>query len=95
MSIMSRKVRIKVEYEPRPIRHMVIQCPDCEKWFMPGDIVTKECIYPNYEEDIECFTRCKCPSCNCEFDLGNVEEDTDVSFPEFYEKVAKRKEVWE
>lgn len=86
---MEKKVQIKVEFEPTPIRHMAIQCPGCEKWFHQADIVHGDWI--RYAYEIEAYTKCKCPVCGNEFDLGNVELDERVNFPEFYDKCAKKK----
>lgn len=36
-----KKVKMKVEYESTPIRHLAVQCPDCENWFMGFDIFKK------------------------------------------------------
>ena len=90
-----KNVNIKVEFDPTPIRHMAIQCPNCEKWFHTGDIVTN--TYPIYKHDICFLTKCKCPVCNTEFDLGNVEMDFDAEFPEFYDNCMQKKEtvIWE
>lgn len=90
---MSKKVQLKVEFESRPVRHLAIQCPDCNKWFKQTDITIKKWI--SNESDINQFTKCECPACGCKFDLGNVEYDENVEFPEFYDNCAKQKTVWE
>lgn len=86
---MEKKVQIKVEFEPTPIRHMAIQCPNCEKWFHHADIVEGDWI--KYAHEIEVYTKCKCPICGEEFDLGNVELDERVNFPEFYNNCMTKK----
>ena len=90
---MSKKVQLKVEFESCPVRHLAIQCPDCNKWFHQADVTLKTWI--SNESEINEFTKCECPVCGCKFDLGNVEYDETVSFPEFYENCATKKVVWE
>ena len=29
---------VRVEYEPLPIRHIAVQCPNCKKWFRGWEI---------------------------------------------------------
>lgn len=90
---MSKKVQLKVEFEPCPVRHLAIQCPDCNRWFKQTDITLHKWI--SDESDISQFTECECPACGCKFDLGNVEYGEDVEFPEFYDNCSKKKTVWE
>ena len=90
---MFKKVQIKVEFGSRPVNHLAIQCPDCNKWFKQADVVLK--LWISDESEIEPYTKCECPACGCKFDLGNVEYDETVSFPEFYVNCAKQKTVWE
>ena len=90
---MNKKVNLKVEFESRPVKHLAIQCPDCNRWFKQTDITLKKWI--SNESDIDQFTKCECPACSCKFNLGNVEYDENVEFPEFYNNCAKQKTVWE
>lgn len=85
------KIKVAVEFDPTPIRHMAIQCPRCERWFYKYDITN---VRVDYKHDIDSYAKCKCPVCDHEFDLGNVELEYP-HFPEFYDKCAKKKEVWE
>lgn len=85
------KVKIKVEFDPTPIRHMAIQCPSCKKWFKQYDI--SDGI--TYRHDIDSCAKCLCPACLEEFDLEDVDIDENVSFPEFYDECAKRVVKWE
>lgn len=41
---MEKKVQIKVEFDPTPIRHMAIQCPKCERLFNMYDVATVNII---------------------------------------------------
>lgn len=29
---------VRVEYEPLPIRHIAVQCPECKNWFHGMDM---------------------------------------------------------
>lgn len=78
------KIRIAVEFDPAPIRHMAIQCPKCHRWFNRHDIANENI---DFESDIDSFAKCECPVCNHRFDLGNVEFEYP-DFPEFYDKCA-------
>lgn len=35
-------MKIRVEYEPIPIRHIAVQCDNCFKWFDGREIVAEE-----------------------------------------------------
>jgi hypothetical protein len=87
------KVQLKVEFGSRPVNHLAIQCPTCNKWFNQKYIVSTALI--STDSDIDEFAKCECPACGCKFDLGNVECDENVEFPEFYNNCAARKVVWE
>ena len=85
------KVKVAVEFDPTPIRHMAIQCPKCERWFNMYDVATTNI---DYKHDIDSLAKCECPACQHEFDLGNVEFEYP-EFPDFYDKkCAKKKVVW-
>lgn len=89
---------VRVEYESTPIRHIAVQCPNCNKWFHGWDIVKEEGAFEvlRYKHDIG-FTEFECPICGEEFggwqhnDKPNI---TEVSHPEVYEGCLERKEVW-
>lgn len=86
------KVKVAVEFDPTPIRHMAIQCPKCHRWFNRHDIANEDI---DFDSDIDSFAKCECPVCNHEFDLCNVEFEYP-SFPEFYDNnCAKKKVVWD
>lgn len=57
------KIKVRVEYESRPIRHLAVQCPACEKWFVGNDISNGEI---RYEHDLK-FAWFECPLCGKEF----------------------------
>lgn len=87
-----KKVKMKVEYERVPIRHLAVQCPDCKNWFMGDDIFYD---HPNYSYELT-NARCHCPKCGSDFITGFESEiSEDASFPEFYDSCLKQKTIWE
>jgi len=90
---MLKPVKIKVEYESMPIRHLAIQCPECTNWFMGHDICENN-ITLNYDLY---GAYCACPKCDERFqiDIQNAEVDDSASFPEFYKQCLRKKETWE
>jgi hypothetical protein len=84
-----KKVKIKVEFDPCPIRHAVVQCPNCEKWFYPDDILTKE-IHSDYDlYQVEGT----CPICGHHF--NSQTEIEECSHSKIYDGVMKKKVIWE
>lgn len=87
-----KKVKMKVEYERTPIRHLAVQCPDCESWFIGVDIFKNS---PRYSYELT-NAQCHCPKCGSDFVTDCESEiSTDVSFPEFYNNCLKQKTTWE
>lgn len=92
-------MNVRVEYEATPIRHIAVQCPECENWFHGWDIVKGERAFDalRYESDINWVTF-ECPVCGSEFGgLQNKEKINikEVSYPEVYDGCLEKKEVWE
>ena len=92
--IQEKKVNMKVEFEyaATPIKHLAVQCPDCEFWFNGFDIIKSDCTYSYQLRG----TLCKCPKCGDEFKTGyesNIEESSE--FPEFYDKCLRKKVTWD
>ena len=87
-----QEVNIKAEFESTPIRHLAIQCPSCNSWFVGNDILKKECHY-----DYELFgADCLCPKCGYDFEISyKSKPDENVEFPEFYDRCLTKKEAWE
>lgn len=85
---------VRVEYDPRPIKHIAVQCPECKNWFDGYDI-TENALYNAVDINFAEFT---CPVCGKEFggvqhrDKPNIEE---VGYPKVYEGCLKQKTVWE
>lgn len=89
-------MNVRVEYEPTPIRHIAVQCPNCEKWFRGRDITTDRL---NYQYQIY-SAQFECPACGHIFGadaynnyatLKIVERGCD----EVYKGCLVKKEVWE
>ena len=51
----------KVEYDRIPIRHLAVQCPECDRWFNANDIVLTPEKIRYYSELVS--TLFKCPVC--------------------------------
>lgn len=84
-------VKIKVEFESTPIRHLAVQCPDCKNWFYGVDIYEEWC---SYKSDIF-WNECKCPKCGSRFKVSENSKLDSANFPEFYKECLQKKEVWE
>ena len=88
----TKKVNMKVEYGATPIRHLAVQCPNCNNWFYGCDIIEDECRY-------SCQLRgakCTCPKCGSKFKVdneSNIEESGEL--PAFYDKCLKQNVTWE
>lgn len=89
-------MKIRVEYEPTPIRHIAIQCPKCERWFRGRDITEDTLLY---EYDIY-YSQFHCPVCGKIFgadeysNFANVHIE-ETGYPDVYQDCLQRKEVWE
>lgn len=90
---------VRVEYEPIPIRHIAVQCPECKNWFH-GMNITDDDLFYSYQIDMASYC---CPVCHTTFgrsdwnnfkgkDKPNIEE---VSYPDVYEGCLKQKVIWE
>ena len=85
-------MKVRVESESTPIRHLSVQCPKCEKWFY-GRSIADRCII----DETDCyFAEFACPLCCTEFNANNSKpEIKEVSYPEVYKDCLEKKEVWE
>lgn len=86
-----KKVRIKVEFDPTPIRHLAIQCPSCKNWFVGCDIIKNDCVYEYQLTESEC----ECPKCGDKFIIDCESDIENGDFPEFYDKCLKQIVTWE
>ena len=90
-------MKVRVEYEATPIRHIAVQCPKCEKWFDGRDI-THDGL--GYEYQIR-YAQFECPICGKIFGgheylgFANVIIQEVNSAAECYAGCLQRKEVWE
>lgn len=89
-------MKVRVEYDPTPIRHIAVQCPKCESWFNGRDI-TKHALRDS--TDIY-FAEFECPVCNNIFGSQGCNSYSDVSieevgYPEVYDGILQKKVSWE
>lgn len=90
-------MKIRVEYEPRQIRHIAVQCPSCNNWFH-GYGITEDLL--RYEVDVH-FAQFKCPVCfhifgaNAHSNYNSNMIIEEVGYPEIYKDCLQKKEVWE
>ena len=82
-------VNIKVEFEPRQIRHLAIECPECKNWFNSYDICDEDIRY-NYQLS---YNNCECPKCGCLFKTNN-NNIQECSYEEVYKDVLEKKVEW-
>lgn len=89
-------MNVRIMYEPAPIRHIAVQCPNCNKWFNGRDIASRR-FSTDYELVSTHFT---CPMCGAVFgpdaDGGymhlNIEEHHN--YREVYEDIYEKAEDW-
>lgn len=90
-------MNVRIEYDFTPIRHIAVQCPECENWFQGKDITYDKL---NYDYEIY-FAQFECPVCGKIFggdecrDFCNVRIQEVDSAAECYQGCLRRKEVWE
>lgn len=87
-------MKVRVEFDPTPIRHIAIQCPKCERWFYGWDVTTDNLCY---EYEIK-YAHCTCPVCGNTFswyDEDEVEVETVDSAEACYDGCLEKKVVWE
>lgn len=84
-------MKVRIDYDPTPIRHIAVQCPCCDKWFDGRDI-TKDKLF--YEYQIR-FANFHCPVCGASFQATNdylhIEE---VMYPDVYKDCPQKKTTW-
>jgi hypothetical protein len=84
-------------YDPAPIRHIAVQCPDCERWFNGRDVCGRELVY-----DYELYqTQFTCPVCGKVFGPDDNSVNRNVIIEEcdrhsdVYKDIYKKVEKWE
>lgn len=94
-------MKVRVEYECTPIRHIAVECPHCKKWFHARDIFNGDALKNlrySYEIHFASFT---CPVCNNTFGFtdGMKEENIEIeevgTAEECYSGCLVKKEIWE
>lgn len=94
-------INFRVEFEPRQIRHIAVQCPYCHKWFYGHEISHDDL---RFEYEIE-FAKFYCPICDRDFSVyeyndnpyaeRNKKHIENYGYPEVYNDCLRKKEVWE
>ncbi len=92
-------MKVRVEFESTPIRHIAVQCPHCGRWFYGSDM-TDHAL--SYEYDIYTASF-ECPVCGQAFGSenggygfrSNVELIECGSASEVYKGCYQKKTVWE
>lgn len=85
-------MKVRVEYETTPIRHVAIQCPSCENWFHGYDLTDKSL---HDIIDVE-YATYNCPVCGSQFSgKENGMEIEEVSYPKVFEGVLEKKVKWQ
>lgn len=94
-------MKVRVEYESTPIRHIAVECPNCNNWFHARDILDGDWIEDlRYDYQIE-FATFVCPVCRNVFgyvdtyNRENVEIKEVGSSEECYKDCLSKREVWE
>ena len=90
-------MNVRVEYDPRPIRHIAVQCDKCGNWFDGRDISPSSlaCEYHIYG------AKFVCPLCDYTFGADTSLPDYGIKVKErfdsgdVYKDCKRRKEVWE
>ena len=89
-------MKMRIEYEETPIRHIAVQCPVCERWFN-GREITRDSLA--YHGDIY-RAKFRCPVCGVHFSATDSRGIPDVdisecgSATEVYESCLLKTEVW-
>ena len=90
-------MNVKIMYDLAPIRHIAVQCPNCERWFNGQDIAEQELEY-DYELYSAQFT---CPVCGKIFGSSAYSDHKDVKVEEcdrhsdVYKDIYRKVEKWE
>ena len=86
-------MRVRLELDPAPVRHIAVQCPSCKRWFHGQEIADD---WIEYEYQIN-FARFRCPICGHPFGAFDYSDDIviDTDYKDIYEGCLHRKEIWE
>lgn len=85
-------MKAKIVFETRPVRHVAIQCPNCEKWFY-GYEITNDTLRDII--DVE-FAHYKCPVCGEKFNgINNLDYTECADAYETYKDCLTKKVTWD
>lgn len=92
-------MKVRVEYDPTPIRHLAVQCPKCTSWFNGWEVMRgKDFRNLRFNHDIY-YKIFVCPKCEIEFGGIHNGEEIDIqevdSAEECYKDCLHKKEIWE
>lgn len=85
-------MNVRVEYDPTPIRHIAVQCPNCKRWFHGYDATNDEI---RFDYQIR-YARFECPVCEaffCGYDHCEITEFGSAE--EVYKGCLEKKVSWE
>lgn len=85
------EVKVRVDYDPTPIRHIAVQCPYCGKWFDGREIIAGNWDV-SYEYHLH-HVSFECPLCGQYFgtEEGDEIDVEEVSYPDVYKGVLRKK----
>lgn len=85
----NQSIKVRVEFDPTPIRHLAIECPQCKNWFNSADICEETIVYDYELNNLNCI----CPKCKYSFSgAASIQECN--SLEEVYKDVLTRKVEW-
>ena len=89
----SKQGKVMLEYDSVPIRHIIVQCPECKKWFYLNHILSYDSSEISYDYQLSKATSCFCPICENSFiaDTENAEEKEFDQMPH----ICVKKTTWE
>lgn len=84
-------MKARIEFETQPIKHIAIQCPNCEKWFYGEDLAG----HPLRDVVDVMFAHYECPVCGKTFD-GKIFDYVECGdSEEVYKDCLTKKVKWE
>ena len=90
----NKPYKVRVEFDPAPVRHIAVQCPFCEKWFYGYDITDDELTY-DYQIGRAQY---RCPLCEKDFGNGtdyDKEQIEESYHTKVYDGCLNKKVKWE
>lgn len=89
-------MKVRVEFEATPIRHIAVQCPRCERWYDGRDVTEDSLSYEHHIYRAQFI----CPVCGHVFGADEYRGYSNVTIEEcgcgeVYNGCLRKKEVWE